>query len=833
MTPNDSADTIVVGGDEYEDDSQGGDDSVDSLDIYSDQDEKDAGTTSAEPVEPAVATEASQAAPEPATQTQSPDHHSSLSSLSSSEAGAEQPSATSPPADELVSNSLSDVPTADEAASPGDGQTADESQPPTEIVKPANDLANPPNPPDQSALPQIQSMEVDADAPDETNATVAPIHNQSTEQLTHPLPAHPPAAAAASVSDAIPASLPPKPSPPLKVAQPQPRAGSAQQPLLGGASINASPVSSIPFPTPSSMGNTGQASTFVAAGAPGTSSDHMQNLPPPPGSTFSPTQTAPQFTGAQGLLNSSPAAQDAQVLGGDEGYERFLADERRYMTEAKWEKFPDGSRIFIGKPLRPVCKLGPTQLTNAGNLSQERVSKRDVFDLFHKYGRLAQISLKSAYGFVQYHNTQDAQGAMQNLQGAEVKGRRIRESSFQTKLFRQLTPLKDLEYSRPQKDKGRDRSPDRNKNRGGRGADRYDGREGRRSRDDYRREASPRRDDRRARENDHYSGRDRQADSYRSRGRSRSPNRFTDSYRSRRSPSPQYGHRSTDGASNFDMPRRYGSDIPDVQFLLTQQLDPAFIQWVQKAFSDVGLRTDVMFLNLRNFSRDTVIQRQVLEGVHAVCDLDFQAQGTGKIRLQVFDRSAGTNNVRFDVYQDILPNIAAQIVLRAKGTAQQQPSYAPPVNYGQQYPPSTYAPQAYPTPQAYAPATGPQQAAATPDLSRLLGQADNATLQQLIASLQGGQPAAAAPPPTTASPAQPTYPQGPPSAGAAPSNVDINALLGSIRNNATPQSSSPTTASYPGYPAAPGGASQPAAAGNVDSQAAVQSIMAQLARYRQ
>lgn len=61
----------------------------------------------------------------------------------------------------------------------------------------------------------------------------------------------------------------------------------------------------------------------------------------------------------------------------------------------------------------------------AGNLSQERVSKRDVFELFHQYGRLAQISLKSAYGFVQYHTSSDAQAAMNALQGAEVKGRKI------------------------------------------------------------------------------------------------------------------------------------------------------------------------------------------------------------------------------------------------------------------------------------------------------------------------------------------------------------------------------------------------------------------------
>lgn len=55
------------------------------------------------------------------------------------------------------------------------------------------------------------------------------------------------------------------------------------------------------------------------------------------------------------------------------------------------------------------------------------MSKRDVFDLFHKYGRMAQISLKSAYGFVQYHSVADAQQAMEALQGIEVRGRKIRK----------------------------------------------------------------------------------------------------------------------------------------------------------------------------------------------------------------------------------------------------------------------------------------------------------------------------------------------------------------------------------------------------------------------
>ncbi len=56
------------------------------------------------------------------------------------------------------------------------------------------------------------------------------------------------------------------------------------------------------------------------------------------------------------------------------------------------------------------------------------MSKRDVFNIFHQCGRLAQISLKNAYGFVQFHTVEEAEAAMQNLQGTEVKGRKIRKS---------------------------------------------------------------------------------------------------------------------------------------------------------------------------------------------------------------------------------------------------------------------------------------------------------------------------------------------------------------------------------------------------------------------
>lgn len=43
-----------------------------------------------------------------------------------------------------------------------------------------------------------------------------------------------------------------------------------------------------------------------------------------------------------------------------------------------------------------------------------------------------------------------------------------------------------------------------------------------------------------------------------------------------------------------------------------------------------------------------VIRRQILEGVIAVVELSRASQYTGKIPLQIFDRSGGADNVRYN-----------------------------------------------------------------------------------------------------------------------------------------------------------------------------------------
>lgn len=241
--------------------------------------------------------------------------------------------------------------------------------------------------------------------------------------------------------------------------------------------------------------------------------------------------------------------------------------------------------------------------------------------------------------------------------------------------------------------------------------------------------------------------------------------------------------------------------MPDVQIILVDELDRGFVNWVDNELRANGIQAEVMFLSPR-LSLATVIRRQILEGVHAVCQLTRRSQDTGKIPLQVFDRQGGVDKVRFDEYTDLDPKIAAALVTRAK---QSQPSYPPPQ--------PQYPPQAYQQP--------PPQTQSTPNIANLVGQLDNATLQKLLGTLnmmpQPQQQAATQPP------------------------VDFANLLGGLpppqQQQSYPQpnayaalAANPALASILGGVAGPGAQTQQQAP--QQSAQDVQNIMAQLARYR-
>jgi len=429
--------------------------------------------------------------------------------------------------------------------------------------------------------------------------------------------------------------------------------------------------------------------------------------------------------------------------------------------------------------------------------------------------------MKNAYGFVQYHSANEAAAAMQDAEGADLAGRKIH-----------------LEVSRIQKKKDkndRDRSPDRRGARGERGPDRgghtnegLEDRNGGWRRDDYRpgRSPSPRRGGRNG-----FGSRGRELEGY-DRRRSRTPPRFgrngPGSYRTR-SPSPQ---RRSQPDGGLDLPRRYGAAVPDVQFLLLQEVPREFVAWVQRPFNDRGLKTDVMFLSPR-FPRDAVVQRQILEGVHAIVELDYNAQLQRTIPIQVF-RRLPNDTVRFDQYQNLEPPVAVEIVIREKAS---HPAPAP------SYPHAGYGQPSYPQNAAAAPpaanyghpyhngAVAPapvQPVAPAIDLRGMVGQLDNASLQALLASIQQPSQAAAAYPGSSANLAQAPPP-------------DINAIFANLQsttaNQAIPPAGYGGAANYGANPAymAPGPAASNAGGFGggdaVDQQ--VQTILGQLRRVAQ
>ncbi|KAM5355673.1 hypothetical protein ACJ41O_002319 [Fusarium nematophilum] len=645
----------------------------------------------------------------------------------------------------------------------------------------------------------IQRLVADLTAPAEPSASADPSASSAKGE---PSADHGPA----SSSSVFPSSASLPPRPPLSQAVPQPYASQHHPP-----GVNASIPSSLAAPS-----TAGQPPTYVATGAPATTPDALGNFPTPPGSglhapvAITP-MNAPPYPPQPAAPYAADRAQDAEY---QLQWDQFLADERQYMSEAKWDRFPEGSRIFIGTRSASGASKNGAHIFSTGNLSSDKVSKRDVFDMFHRFGRLAQISLKSAYGFVQYHSIDEGRRAMENLQGIEIKGRRIH-----------------LEVSRVQdkSKKERPRSPERNR---GRDNGRRNDRHGHQNRDDYRpgRGQSPRhndypRDESYGRNRGFYEG-------GRGRGRSRSPgyNRNDkDNYR-RRSPSP-YGRPRHEG--ELDLPRRYGADVPDVQIILQPDVNRDFVNWVEQAFKAKGLRSEVMFLHPR-IPKDVVIQRQAAEGVHAVVDLDLRAQNLGRIPVQAFDRSGGSSNLRFDQYVDLDPPTAAEVILRAKASGG-PPSYSAPYGgnggYGNAYggpPPAAGFAVAQPQGQ-YGQQPQPGAAGAV-DIANLVGQLDPATLQRLLAQIQpGGQnPVPGQGGANSSSPAAP--------------QVDIQAILGSLGGNAVPQQQQqqqhpqqqqqhpPNSygAVYGNQPSSNG-----AAPANGDAAVQVQNIMAHLARYRQ
>ena len=269
--------------------------------------------------------------------------------------------------------------------------------------------------------------------------------------------------------------------------------------------------------------------------------------------------------------------------------------------------------------------------------------------------------------------------------------------------------------------------------------------------------------------------------------------------------------------------------------------------WVEKAFRDRQIRVDSLHLHPR-FSENAVVRRQMIEGVQAVSRLTRSSQESGKIPLQVFDRSGGANNISWNEYQNLDPPVCAELVLRAKQTnpappTPTQPYYGgPPTN---NYPP---VPQPQyglpPTPQQHPPTAppAPAPAAGPPNLQNIITQLDPSGLQKLLATMNN--------PNQQQSPQTPQMPQHqqpqPPVAPPAGLNPDLMKMLGGLQQQTTPAQG----AGYGQPPSAPpqhhdqyahlmrmlGGSGNAGVQGGAPQSKAgqpdVQDLMAQLTKYK-
>jgi hypothetical protein len=169
--------------------------------------------------------------------------------------------------------------------------------------------------------------------------------------------------AASDHNHVLPAGLPPRP-PPQEMPDLDPN-----YPPTGNISdyhplgIQAPNTSSY-APPPHNQDQHPNAPIFVPV-APGTSSG-ANGLPPPPLATFQQFQSqqksvpAPEATAQSSHKSSRSERYSARPIGspdddvfwGDEVqkvYDEFLREERAYVTEGLWDRFPYGSRLFVGE----------------------------------------------------------------------------------------------------------------------------------------------------------------------------------------------------------------------------------------------------------------------------------------------------------------------------------------------------------------------------------------------------------------------------------------------------------------------------------------------------
>lgn len=519
--------------------------------------------------------------------------------------------------------------------------------------------------------PSITQQTVSPQSPQVTSSTIP----AATTTVTAP----------AHVSSPSQARVPSLPKPPAQAQVPN------QPPIQNHQTTHPLPQPPATSAVNGTSGHSGHPAGYPASLPPPPNfNQHRQQVPDSPTGTEENEEDNRPFTAEE-----------------EEAYDRFLSDERDYVTQGQWDRFPAGSRLFIG------------------NLPTEKVTKRDLFRTFHKHGRLAQVSIKQAYGFVQFLDTASCASALRFEQGASVRGRKMHlEVSKPQRNTR--PPPSDSNPSRGAN--RRSRSPDygRSMSPRGRGGSTFRG--GRNSGDFTDRGFT--RGARDTRDHEYPSRRSSPPPRYRARDDYRPHHRD----RSRSPPPGRYRQRTRSPPVVEELPRRDPKEVPEVQALVMDEVDRNFIWWIEKSFRDRGLSFDSVFLNPR-IPLEPLVKQQILEGVQAIVFLSRQMQASSKISIQVFDRR-GDGEATYDQYDDLDPSIAAEIVYRAKLAHAPQPPMQVPTYGGYGIPQQQQQQQQPQQPQQQ---QSMLQQTAIPNLANVLGALDPATLKTLLANLQQQQ----------------------------------------------------------------------------------------------
>lgn len=201
------------------------------------------------------------------------------------------------------------------------------------------------------------------------------------------------------------------------------------EPIQAAPAADSTNVPQPAIATPSQLSTVPSQLPPTAQFAPGTQPMQQNVLAPPPGTV--PTMPPAPYAG----LPSNPMLNLAQLQPGvpapwtpetEKAFAQYQETERGFEQEKNWRKFPDGSRMFVGKVFAdpPPSSSFPNR---SGNMSTELATKRDIFALFSKYGPIVQISIKKAFGFVQFLDAETCRVAVEKENGSMIQGRSISE----------------------------------------------------------------------------------------------------------------------------------------------------------------------------------------------------------------------------------------------------------------------------------------------------------------------------------------------------------------------------------------------------------------------